>query len=135
MATDGCTLKAVKPAVGASAGVPMGRDNRHQPSLWGSTAAPLALPFADFVCHPRRGQPPIRHHPRRTDFRIKRRIKLLSSTYLSQGAARPHTAYQWVAQHRHWTFTSAPHRGDPEVTDSSTSCLMFRILIASGLPF
>ena len=34
MATDGCTLKAVKPAVGVFAGVPTGRDDQQQPSLW-----------------------------------------------------------------------------------------------------
>ena len=34
MATDGCTLKAVKPAIGVFAGVPTGRDDQHQPSLW-----------------------------------------------------------------------------------------------------
>ena len=55
---------------------------------------------------------------RSTDCRKRRQSKLLSSTYLSQGAARPNTPYHRVAQHHHWTFSPAPHRGDPGATES-----------------
>jgi hypothetical protein len=91
-------------AVSAFADVPWVETIRDSRACDGSTVVPPALHIGGFVCRPRWGQPPVRHLGR-TDGRVKRRIKLLSSTYLSQGAARPHTAYQRAAQHQHWTFT------------------------------
>ena len=100
MATDGCILKAAKPL---SARLPASHGSRRPATAKPVTAQRLHrrhYPWRTSSVTPA-GANLLFHTLGRTDCRVKQRIKLLSSTYLSQGAARPHTPYQQVAQHHH----------------------------------
>ena len=122
-AMNGCTVKGVKPLAARlllSHRIGTARDSRGSCGLMKphrGLAVPRSVRNSESAVKPSSLSRLSSRQTSAAESRASRRqIKLLSSTYLSQGAARPkHSIPSGRAAPPLNLFSSAPHRGDPGV--------------------
>jgi hypothetical protein len=134
MATDGCILKAVKPLSAHLASSEQVGTARNKQASGSMVAVPPAFPIGGLCLPPIKptsnlvpSEEPTSEQDGGSNFSpLLISHKVLRDPTLRTIGSRSTTI---------GPFSSAPHRGDPGVTDSSAWCFTVRIPIASGLPF